>query len=262
MEASGTSGQKVPLNGGINCSILDGWWAEGYNGANGWAVGNAVEGRSEAEQDRVDATALYEILEKEIVPLFYRRDRRGLPSRWIKKMKASMATLIPSFNTEAMVKNYVRQLYAPALNRRRLSESNRFAAAAEIAKVKVRLRENWPLVHVTHAEIAPRKNAKRNGSWRGKRLEVLAEVYLGELDPDLVQVELYTVAPSQNGTPERVNTIPLRPVHRNSDGVCRYQLKLNETPNELPSPRIRVRPRHQAMSHKHELGLIHWWELA
>ncbi|MDZ7344208.1 MAG: alpha-glucan family phosphorylase, partial [candidate division KSB1 bacterium] len=262
MEASGTSGQKVPLNGGINCSILDGWWAEGYDGTNGWAIGNTEDRANEAEQDRADADALYEILEKEIVPLFYRRDRHGLPCQWIHKMKASMTTLIPLFNTEAMVKNYVRQLYAPALRWRRLFEHDGLAAAAEVATVKSRLRENWPLVHITHAEIAPMKNLKRNGRWRGNRLEVFAEVYLGELNPDLVQVEFYTVTPPTNRTPERFSAIAMRAVERNGDGVCRYHLELTAAPREMSSCRIRVVPRHQAMSHKHELGLIHWRELA
>jgi starch phosphorylase len=262
MEASGTSGQKVPLNGGVNCSILDGWWAEGYNGVNGWAVGKEESDCSEAEQDRMDATALYEILEQEIVPLFYRRDQHGLPRQWLGKMKASMATLIPLFNTGTMVKNYVEKFYSPALRRLELFETDRFATASEAAQIKEHLRENWPLVHVTHAEIAPPKRSGRNGRLHSTRLDISAGVYLGELEPNLVQVEFYCVQPRRNGTPETITTVPMQAVHRNDHGVCYYRLKLAEKPDGKQPWRIRVLPRHPALSHKHELGLIHWRDLA
>jgi starch phosphorylase len=267
MEASGTSGQKVPLNGGINCSILDGWWAEGYNGENGWAIGKEEGHFNEAAQDRADALALYQVLEKEVVPLFYRRDRRGLPRQWVQKMKASMTTLIPQFNTKTMLKNYIEQLYIPTLQRHEFFESDGFATAAEMAKIKEHLRENWPLVHVTHAAIEPRVTAaqrsgkdNRKQSHNGK-LDISAGVYLGELHPDLVQVELFCATPQQNGTPETIKAIPMQAVSRNHDGVCCYRLELTGKPESHHTWRIRVLPRHPALSHKHELGLIHWWEL-
>jgi starch phosphorylase len=255
MEASGTSGQKVPLNGGINCSILDGWWAEGYNRKNGWAIGKTTEGLSEARQDRADARALYEVLQKTVIPTFYRRDRHGFPRQWMKMAKASMATLIPRFNTAAMVKNYVKKLYVPTLRRGEFVESNRFATAAELVKIKEQLRENWPLIHITHAAI--KKAAKR----RGAKLNISASVYLGELNPHLVQIEACSVVPQQNGTLEAVRTIPMRQMRFTGDGVCHYRLELKEKFDRLQQWRIRVLPRHPALSHKHELGLMHWRDL-
>ncbi|MFQ5692705.1 MAG: alpha-glucan family phosphorylase, partial [Nitrospinota bacterium] len=112
-EASGTSGQKAALNGVVNCSILDGWWEEGYDGHNGWAIGNREELETEEAQDRHDAEALYGLLENEILPLYYRRDEDGLPRGWIQKMKASMATLAVRFSADRMVRDYVNQAYAP-----------------------------------------------------------------------------------------------------------------------------------------------------
>ncbi|MGH7601532.1 MAG: alpha-glucan family phosphorylase, partial [bacterium] len=264
MEASGTSGQKVPLNGGINCSILDGWWAEGYDGRNGWAIGKAVDGLSETEQDRVDAKALYEVLEKEVAPRFYRLEKRGLPLEWIKKAKASMATVIPPFNTETMVKNYVKKLYVPALRRGEFFNGAHFANATEMAKIKEHLRENWPLVHFTHAKMATSAAAKRggrNGHLTAPNIEISAGVYLGGLHPELVQVEAYAIELPRNGTPEVAHTIPLQAVQCNSDGVCEYHLKLAEEPGNAKQWRIRVLPKHPALGHKHELGLILWQDL-
>jgi starch phosphorylase len=260
MEASGTSGQKVPLNGGINCSILDGWWAEGYDGRNGWAIGKATEGLSEAKQDQADAKALYEVLEREVVSCFYRLDKRGLPLEWIKKAKASMATVMPPFNTETMVKNYVKKLYVPALRRGEFFNDARFANAAEVAKIKEHLRENWPLVHFTHAEMADGRNG-RNGHLAAPNIEISAGVYLGELHPELVQVEAYAIELPQNGTPEVAHAIPLQAIQRHGDGVCEYHLKLAAKPESAKQWRIRVLPKPPAWGHKHELGLIHWQDL-
>jgi len=255
MEASGTSGQKVLLNGGLNCSILDGWWAEGYEGGNGWAIGKVTEGLSEAEQDRADARALYEVLEKEVIPCFYRRDREGLPRQWLKKVKASMATLIPRFNTETMVKNYAEKLYAPTRRRGEFVQSNRFANAAALAKIKEYLRAQWPLLHITHAAMTTA------AAKRGAALNISAGVYLGALPPHLVQVEACAMAAQQNGALEVIQAMPLQQVKLNGNGVCQYKLELNHQPDRFRYWRLRVLPRHPALGHKHELGLIHWRDL-
>lgn len=113
MEASGTSGMKPPLQGGLNCSILDGWWPEAYDGRNGWKIGDENV-RAGAAQDRHDATSIYELLEKEIVPLFYRRDREGVPREWVKRMLRSMQTVCGAFSAARMVGEYTRDYYLPA----------------------------------------------------------------------------------------------------------------------------------------------------
>jgi starch phosphorylase len=122
LEASGTSGQKVCFNGGINCSVLDGWWCEGYQvgpdgkGANGWAIGEDANTSDQELQDRIDSESLYRLLEEEIVPLYYDQDANGIPHGWIQMMKASIKTNAPAFNTDRMVANYVTQIYAPEIS--------------------------------------------------------------------------------------------------------------------------------------------------
>jgi starch phosphorylase len=117
-EASGTSGQKSPINGGVNVSILDGWWAEGHRGDNGWAVGNAEPAADVEAQDRADAESLYHILEEELVPRFFTRSEIGLPHAWIATMKASIASVVPAFSAHRMVRDYAVQCYLPASARR------------------------------------------------------------------------------------------------------------------------------------------------
>ncbi|MBD2495188.1 alpha-glucan family phosphorylase [Nostoc sp. FACHB-280] len=121
LEASGTSGQKVCFNGGLNCSVLDGWWCEGYQadangkGINGWAIGEDAHTSDQELQDRIDSQSLYQLLESEIVPLYYDQDAQGIPHRWIQMMKASIKTNAPLFNTDRMIADYVSQVYVPEI---------------------------------------------------------------------------------------------------------------------------------------------------
>jgi glycogen phosphorylase len=116
LEASGTSGEKVAMNGGLNLSVLDGWWLEGFDGNNGFAVGNEIAANENADVDSSDAESLYRVLEQQVVPLYYYRDQNGVPRNWVAMMKNSIATLVPEFNSDRMVEEYTRRIYSPVQN--------------------------------------------------------------------------------------------------------------------------------------------------
>ncbi len=158
-EASGTSGQKVPINCGLNLSILDGWWPEGCeHGKTGWAIGKPIDYADPERQDREDHEDLYRVLTKEVIPLFYDRGRWGIPNRWFDLVVGAMEKLVPRFSATHMVAEYVRKLYRPAAENGRRLRASGGRAARELAEWRRRVERSWPLVHVRRARrISPRK---------------------------------------------------------------------------------------------------------
>ncbi|RXT08781.1 alpha-glucan family phosphorylase [Ammoniphilus sp. CFH 90114] len=147
MEASGTSGQKAAVNGVLNCSILDGWWAEGYNGKNGWAIESGTH-HSPEEQDQADSEELYRLLEEEIVPMYYQEH-----TTWVDRMKESIQTLTPVFSTSCMLAEYWGKLYIPTAIRGRRFAENGLEVAKRVSSYKKFIRENWHQVHIQKAEL-------------------------------------------------------------------------------------------------------------
>jgi len=179
-EACGTSGMKVLANGGLNVSELDGWWAEAYSSDVGWALGDGQE-HAEPHWDAVEAEQLYRLLEEDIVPAFYDRDTEGLPRAWIARMRASMSRLAPQFSTSRMVREYVEQIYLPAANAFRRRSANRGQCAAELRSWELELAHHWQDLHWGNIDVR-----QQTEGW-----SVEVQVYLGEVDPDDVQVQLY-----------------------------------------------------------------------
>jgi starch phosphorylase len=254
LEASGTSGMKVCVNGGMNLSVLDGWWVEGYQGDNGWAIGAGEEYTDLAYQDDIESRAIYDLLEQEIVPLFYTRGSDGLPRGWLKRMKRSIASLCPAFNTGRMVAEYATTCYLPSARRYQKLATSDLKAARELATWRRALGKNWPQVRITDVQAAGADPLHVGGS-----LVVKARVQLGHLSPDDVQVQLFhglvdnlgeiprpsTVLMLTNGTPPEggtwlfQGTIPCR-----TSGQHGYT--------------VRVLPRHANLSSPFEPGLVCW----
>jgi starch phosphorylase len=191
-EASGTSGMKVLVNGGLNLSELDGWWAEAYEPEVGWALGDGQEHGDDPGWDATEADVLYTLLEREIVPTFYTRDARGIPHAWIAKMRASMARLTPRFSTNRVVREYTDTYYVPAATRYRARCADKGALGTQLVRWARDLTQYWP-----DARFGTLRTATQD-----TRHHVSVEVYLGRLDADAVRVELY--AEGANGEkPER-----------------------------------------------------------
>jgi starch phosphorylase len=180
-EASGTSGMKVLVNGGINLSELDGWWAEAYTPEVGWALGDGKEHGDDPAWDAAEAEALYTVLEQEVIPLFYSRDRNGNPSGWIARMRESMGRLTPRFSANRTVREYTEQYYIPAAAGYRKRAANKGAMGAQLVNWQRALEQNWSKLRFGEVKVA---------SDRSKHtFEV--KVYLNGLDPDAVRIELY-----------------------------------------------------------------------
>ena len=185
-EACGTSGMKAAANGVLNVSTLDGWWAEAYEPQVGWAVGRGETYDDHQRQDRVEAYALYDLLEGDIVPTFYDRSEDGLPRRWIGRMKASIGRLNDTFNTHRMVQEYTERFYLPAADDCRRMVAGDLARARALAEWRARVQRSWPTLAVD-AVAARLPDQPQVGD------EVSAEAWvaLGELEPDDVRVEFY-----------------------------------------------------------------------
>ncbi len=180
-EASGTSGMKVLVNGGINVSELDGWWAEAYTSEVGWALGDGREHADDPAWDAIEAGELYDLLEREVIPEFYSRDERGIPAAWIRRMRESMARLTPRFSAERTVKEYTEGHYLPAAIAYRERISDEGAAAKTIVSWRKSLEQNWTSLHFGGMKVET----------RGDQHLFTVEVFLAKLAPTSVRVELY-----------------------------------------------------------------------
>jgi starch phosphorylase len=193
MEASGTSGMKVVPNGGLNCSILDGWWAEGFRRGAGWAIGDGSEFGDEGYQDWTDSRALYHLIENEIAPMFYYRTDGGVPTGWVDMMRRSMKELAPTFSTLRMVREYTSRFYMPSAEAHKHLADNGLAEAKEALAWRDRVRKAWKDVKVAEVtDDASRTNAI------GDTFNVRASVHLGSLEPTDVSVQAISGRVSQN----------------------------------------------------------------
>ncbi len=185
-EACGTSGMKAAINGAVNVSVLDGWWCEGYREATGWSIGNGEEYEDQAYQDAVESQALYNVLENEVVPCFYERKNGDLPACWLEKMKASMRMAMENYCSLRMIMDYSQKLYRPAAEWHGRLLADGAAEAKRLAVQTDRVQTHWKEVRV-----GPPRRETRGAHRVGDRFQVTAEVQLGHLLPEEVEIELY-----------------------------------------------------------------------
>src|SRR5438874_3337473 len=188
LEASGTSGMKSAPNGGINLSVLDGWWREGYNGSNGWAIGAEIDNGTTEFQNEVDANSLYQLLENQIVPLYYAKPDGKLPLAWLQLMRESIRSVTPVFNTQRMVKEYTEKLYVPAAQAYQNFSHDGCGSATQLSQWKAQMRKDWPQLQISDVQVT---NKDRQSILVGESLQISARVHLGAVDPRHVRVEAY-----------------------------------------------------------------------
>jgi len=250
LEASGTSGMKVCVNGGLNLSVLDGWWDEGYRGDNGWRIGSGEEFSDQQYQDEVESSALYDLIEREIVPEFYTRGADDLPRAWIKRMKRSIATNVSVFNTNRMVREYSEVSYIPSHERMARLLVSDFAGARALAAWRRKVRDHWREVRVEEVTAPPNEALHV-----GDELTVQARVNLGTLEPDDVSVQLYHGVIDAFGEISHPRVTLLRPVS-GSPGMfggsteCRASGQYGFC--------VRVLPKHVDLANSFEPGLVTW----
>jgi starch phosphorylase len=256
MEASGTSGMKAAMNGVLNCSILDGWWIEGYGMAPeaGWAIGRGETYTDTHYQDEVESNALYELLEREIVPLFYTRGRGGLPVDWILRMKESIGVLSAGFNTNRMVREYVSRFYVPAEARGANFAADGHARAHAYRKTRERVRAAWPELAIVRVVREPDGDVAVNAP-----LHLKAWVKLGTLPPENVDVQMYYGQMDPAGSITQPAWIPMRFAEM-VDGEGVWEGQLQSSSSGLHGFTIRALPKYEDLLNPYEWNLVYWQE--
>ena len=242
-EASGTSGMKVIYNGGLNCSIPDGWWAEAYRGDIGWSIGHGEEYREDewAHQDYVESQALYNLLEQDIVPLFYRQARDGLPREWIRRVKRSMRELAPRFNTHRMVQQYTEEFYMPRFQVSQAMSSANFECTAAFVDWQRHLDRAWHEVSVIDVDI-------RDGDVEiGSCTTIHARVALGQLHPCDVRVQLYFGTLDSAGNIRDGEAVDMRKESENGRGGYIYSADHVYLKTGHVGFSVRILPHHEFM---------------
>ncbi len=256
LEASGTSGMKIAVNGGLNLSILDGWWVEGNELAvdNGWAIGSGEEYTDLTYQDEVESRLLYELLERDIAPAFYQRDADGLPREWIRRMKKAISTLVPVFNTNRMVEEYLNRCYLPAHLREAKLTASQLAPAAELAEWRKRLGAAWSDVRIETVEAPTGQTLLV-----GKDFPVKVKVNLGSIRPDEVDVQLYYGLVDNRGEIAKPETASLQAMTGTGPSaatlfagsvLCKGSGQFGFS--------VRVLPKHANLPNAVEPGLVTW----
>jgi starch phosphorylase len=253
LEASGTSGMKASMNGLPNLSTLDGWWAEADYLRTGWPIGHGEVYDDINYQNNVEASALYELLEHEIVPMFYDRDDNDIPRAWVAKMKDAIRLNCPVFNTARMVRDYAIQGYFPASDRFQTMTADRYQPAKELARWKARLTDHWYRIKVADVDVSTPPHIQVS-----QQVAVKARVHLGTLTPDDVQVILYQGPVSETG--EIIQGAPMTMDYQGQDdhGDCLYTAEIAYASSGLQGLALQVLPHHDHLSSPYEMDLALW----
>ncbi len=253
MEASGTSGQKASVNGAVNFSILDGWWAEGYNQKNGWAIGTNAEYENYEIQDNADSESIYQILENKIIPAYYEKDENGISKKWMEYMKNSIMSTGGKYSTARMLVDYTTQLYMPLAN----LYHKYYESLEEVAKYnsfKQELYNNWDDIQITEGN-----NLDNIVMDAGNNIEVTCKVKLPHIMPENIEAQVYYGKIRENGVVEKIAVIPMELVEGNEEErTYTYKAKIELTTGGDYGYTFRVMPKHEMLLDSENLNLVKW----
>ncbi len=255
MEASGTSGEKASVNGVVNCSVLDGWWAEGYDSTNGWAIGTNASYKSYEEQDKADSNSLYSLLEDKIIPAYYNQDNDGVSNQWMTYMKNSIKTTGGRYSTSRMVIDYINELYMPLCDLHREYYQS-IEKVIEFANWKKDILKNFKNIIITQDRNVD--NAKFNA---GSQITVKCEVDFGRVLEDSCEVQVYFGQVQDNGTVRNVYTEEMQKVGFNEENkTCMYEATIDLDAGGNFGYTFRVVPKHDMLMDPENLDLVKWIE--
>ncbi len=255
MEASGTSGQKASVNGAVNFSILDGWWAEGYNQKNGWAIGTNAEYESYEIQDNCDSESIYQILENKIIPAYYEKNEKGISDKWMEYMKNSIISTGGKYSTARMLVDYTNQLYMPLINLyHKYYES--LENVANYNSWKKEMYKNWANIVITEEN-----NLNNIVVDAGENIEAHCMVTLPNIEPENVEVQVYYGRIKENGVLEKIAIIPMiLETYNEEEKVATYKAKIELTTGGNYGYTFRVMPKHEMLLDSENLNLVKWIE--
>lgn len=256
LEASGTSGQKVCINGIINFSVLDGWWCEGYNGKNGWPIGDDTFYENEYNQDNADSESIYSTLETKILPLFYYRDESGIPTKWVNIMKESIKSLVFQYSTHRMVQDYTTKMYLPQVERVEKSKSTNFEFIRNLADWKSNIEKNWPQVQIIAEKTM--NQLKEQKLISGETVTITTSVSLGNIDPSSVKVQIFYGSVGKNNNIENPVIADMKVDEKNDYGIYRYSADINLSEGGEYGYTFRVIPSNKDLINEFDMGLIRW----
>ena len=255
MEASGTSGEKASVNGVVNFSILDGWWAEGYNGKNGWAIGTNAEYESYEAQDKADSASIYHILENKIIPAYYNQDKKGISKEWMSYMKNSIMSTGGKYSTSRMVVDYVNNLYMPLCNLNR-KYYNDLEAVIGYNNWRKHVKANFKDIVITQE-----KNADNVKLDAGDTITARCDVEFKNVDPDKAEVQIYFGQILDNGIVKNVDTIPMKRIAEDRENnKYKYEASIKLTTGGNFGYTFRVLPKHEMLLDSENLNLVKWLE--
>jgi starch phosphorylase len=254
MEACGTSGMKAVANGALHMSILDGWWAEGYSPGAGWAIGAGEEYEDTEYQDEIESRAMYELLEREVIPAFYARTRDGTPREWIRMMKASMRRLCPIFNTHRMLEDYVDGFYVPAAVLHQKMQHERNQTAESFAEWKQKVQRHWKEVRIQELKLED----GRAEIPVGKAMPIQARIGLGQLEPGDVSVDLYYGPMDGDGDLVSALTESMALDGASGEGGHVYRVTVPFKESGKFGFMLRIMPKHRLLVHSADMGLVVW----